>query len=274
VKSKPSNYLTKTFDSKVETYRQRLLVGTPTTGQVRMEWAVARYAQAIPTNFSKVDMLNYVSGVVPIRYSVADAQNVIVNEAVTMNYEWLMLIEHDTMPPPDGYIQFNDYMRKAQYPVVSGLYFTRSHPAEPLIYRGLGNSYYTKWKLGDKIEVDGVPTGMLLIHCKLLKALWEDCEEYSVDNRLTVRRVFDSPAKTWFNTETGAQETLVGTSDLNWCGRIIEGGYLAKAGWPELQKKKYPFIVDTNIKCNHIDPDGVQFPIGGIEAWCAKNGNL
>lgn len=257
--TKGQEYSQKVMDSGVKGYQKRLLVGTPTTGLIRMEWAAARYGQAIPANWSKIDMIQYMTSFIPLRYTVADAQNIIVNEVVTNNYEWLLLIEHDTIPPADAFIQFNEYMRDGSVPVVSGLYFTRSEPSEPLIYRGRGNSYYTDWKFGDKVWVDGVPTGMLLIHSALLKSIWEDSPEYAAGG-LRMRRVFETPVRSWFDPEKGTQEVLTGTSDLDWCKRIMEGGHLAKAGWPELQDKEFPFLVDTNIFCKHIDPDGQQFP--------------
>jgi hypothetical protein len=40
----------------------------------------------------------------------------------------------------------------------------------------------------------------------------------------------------------------------------MEGGYFEKAGWREYQDKQWPFLVDTNIFCRHINPDGEQFP--------------
>jgi hypothetical protein len=170
-------------------------------------------------------------------------------------------------------LRFNDYMRKAEYPVVSGLYFTRSDPAEPMVYRGRGNSYFTKWKLGEKIMVDGVPTGMLLVDMRLMKTVWDNSPEYMAGG-YKVRRVFETPGKTWFNEETGAQEMLIGTSDLDWCKRVINEGYLEEH-WPKLAKSKYPFLIDTNINCMHQDRnDGTMYPIGGILAWCEMNGNI
>ena len=269
----PSEYLSVINDSGVTTYQKRLLVGTPTVGSIRMEWAASRYGQAIPANWSKVDMIQYMTSYIPLRYSISDAQNLIANEAVTKGYEWLLLMEDDTCPPPDGFIRFNEYMRSGKYPVVSGLYFTKSLPAEPMIYRGRGNSYYTDWKLGDKIMCDGVPTGMLLINVKLLKAVWDESPEYMAGGN-RVRRVFENPVKTYFNEETGAQEALVGTTDLDFCKRVVQGDYLAKAGFPDFQGDPFPFMVDTNIACMQIGNDGVQYPIGGIQAWCAANGNM
>lgn len=255
-----SDYSQQVVDSGNMQLQKRLLVCTPTTGNIRMEWAAARYGQIIPSNWSKVDMIQYLSGYIPLRYSVADAQNLCVQEAVSKGYEWLLFIEHDTIPPPDAFIRFNQYMNDGDIPVVSGLYFTRSDPAEPMVYRGRGNSYFTDWKLGDKVWADGVPTGMLLVDMRLMKLVYDDSPEYNVPGGLQCRRVFDTPGKTWFNEETGAQEMLVGTSDLDWCKRVMEQGYLKKL-WPKIARRPYPFLIDTNIFCKHIDPDGTQFPI-------------
>lgn len=241
---------------------KRLLIATPTTGLVRMEWVASRYNQTIPTNWSKTDMIEYMSSYVPLRYTVHDAQNLIVRTALHENYEWVLFIEHDTMPPPDMLQRFTEYMDKADIPMVSGLYFTHSVPPEPMVYRGRGNHYFRKWKLGDKVWVDGVPTGMLLIHSKLLRAVWDDSPEYRVSHsQQLTRRVFDTVAQTWFNESTGQNETLLSTSDLNFCTRVINGDYLTKAGWPEIAKKKYPYLIDTNIYCRHISMDGTQYPI-------------
>lgn len=250
------------IDSGNDKYKQRLLVATPTTGLVRMEWVSARYNQIIPTNWSKTDMIQYMNGYIPLRYTVHDAQNLAVKECLNGGFEWLMFIEHDTMPPIDSFVRFTDYMDKGDIPVVSGLYFTRSIPPEPMVYRGRGNHYFRGWKLEDKVWVDGVPTGLVLIHSKLLKAVYDDSPEYHItQTNESARRVFDTPAQSWFNEETGANETLVGTSDLTFCTRVIQGDYLTKAGFPKIAKMKYPFLIDTNIYAKHINPDGTQFPI-------------
>lgn len=250
------------IDSGNNKFRQRVLVATPTLGLVRAEWMAARYNQVIPTNWSKTDMIQYMNGFIPLRYTVADAQNLAVKACLEGGFEWLMFIEDDTMPPPDMFLRFTEYMDDATIPVVSGLYFTRSVPPEPMVYRGRGNHYFRDWKLEDKVWVDGVPTGMLIIHADLLQAVWNDSADYHIQhNGQSSRRVFDSPTQSWFNEETGAQETLVGTSDLDFCTRVIRGDYLTKAGFPEIAKKKYPFLIDTNIFAKHIEKDGRQFPL-------------
>lgn len=253
------DYRTIIQDSGDPGYVNRLLVATPVTGLVRIEWVQARYGQIIPTNWSMVQMLQFMNSYMPLRYQVADAQNMIVREVVEKEFEWLLLLEHDTLLPPDGFIRFNDYIREKRVPVVSGLYYTRSRPSEPLLYRGRGTSYVDGWQLGDKVWCDGVPTGCLLIHAGILREMWKDSEEYAL-NGVKTRRVFSTPNNVWYDPESGQFNTKTGTSDLEWCARVIAGSYLAKAGWDEYQNMRWPFLVDTNIFCRHINNNGEQFP--------------
>lgn len=253
------DYTIKITDSGVPSYMNRILIGTATTGLVRIEWVQSRFGQVIPTNWSNVLMYQYLNGYIPLRYQVADAQNLIVKSAIENDFEWLLLWEHDTIAPPDALIRFNQYMREEQVPVVSGLYYTRSRPSEPLLYRGRGTSFYPNWEMGDLVWVDGVPTGMLLVHMGIMRAMWEDSEEYEVGGT-TTRRVFITPRDLWFDPETEQFNMTQGTSDLDWCTRVMKGDYFRKAGWDKYADMEYPFLVDTNIFCKHINNDGEQFP--------------
>lgn len=251
-----------TLDSNDPGYVNRILVGTAATGSVRVEWMMARYGQVVPANWSMVQMLQFMSSFVPLRYQVADAQNMIVREAMDKDYEWLFLLEHDTIIPSDCFVRLNNYMRSADVPIMSGLYFTRALPSEPLVYRGRGNSFYGDWKMGDLVWCDGVPTGCLLIHMSVIREMWKDAREYQVGNQ-TTREVFQTPRSGWFNEATGQYNTSAGTSDLDWCQRVIDGDYLRRAGWGEFADahSEWPFLVDTRLFCYHINPDGTKFPM-------------
>lgn len=241
-------------------WQNRLLIGTPSTGLVRMEWVLSRYGQVIPVNWSATDAIQWISTFAPMQYLVADAQNLICRTIVEKNFQWLLLIESDNLLPPDAFLRINAYIREATIPVMSGLYFTKSDPAEPLLFRGRGTSYYTNWKMGDKVWVDGVPTGFLLVHGDLIRAMWKESAEYVINGQST-RRIFDCPEKVWYDPESGATHGLIGTSDLAWCERVIKEKFFEKSGWKEFQKKEFPFLVDTNIFVRHIDESGRQFPL-------------
>jgi len=250
-------------DSNDPGYTNNLLVGTACTGLLRVEWVAARYGQLVPLNWSMAGYMQAVSGGVldymPLRYQVADAQNLIVAEAIRLDMEWLALVEHDVMLPPGAFFRLNKWMKETPAPVVSGLYFSRAYPSEPMVFRGRGAGVYTDWRLGDVVECDGVPTGCLLIHMGLLRAMWEDSEPYTVSG-IRTRRVFDTPRYVWYDPESGATNMAAGTSDLEWCQRVIAGDYLAKSGWTDYAGKQWPFLCDTGLFCRHINPDGTQYP--------------
>jgi len=169
--------------------QQRIMVGIPMTGLLRSEWVMARYSQVVPCNWGQVDVIRWLDPHSPLGYAVADARNIVADEALKGNFEWLFFIDHDVVLPMGTILKINEYMIKPQAPIVSGLYFTKSVPSEPLIYRKRGTGYYANWKMGDKVWVDGTPMGCTLIDVKLLKAVADEVEEYIVEGR-KVKRIF------------------------------------------------------------------------------------
>lgn len=265
-KKSPVREIKQIIDASGFGYVNRLLIGTPTTGLVRVEWVAARYGQIIPVNWSMVQVSEFLDGYFPFGYQVADAQNIIVKQAIVSDFEWLLFIEHDNIIPSDAFVRINEYMQEELAPIVSGLYFTRSQPATPLIFRGRGNGVYTDWHTGDKIYCDGVPTGFLLVHMGVLREMWKDSPEYIIKKAgggVVTRRVFDSPRNISVDP-LGNINSMQGTSDLDWSNRVIAGDYIRKAGWTKyldgLEDQRYPLIVDTNLFCWHIDPDGTVYP--------------
>lgn len=241
--------------------QQRIIVGIPMTGLLRSEWVMARYSQVTPCNWAQVDVIRWLDPHSPLGYMVADARNIIADEAIKGNFEWLFFIDHDVILPMGTILAINEYMINPQAPIVSGLYFTKSVPSEPLIYRKRGNGYYSNWKMGDRVWVDGVPMGCTLIDVKLLKAVAGEVEEYIVEGR-KVKRIFETPARAVFDPETNGWHNSSGTEDLEFCSRVIEHKLIEKAGY---EQKEYPFILDTSLFCKHIDFSGVQYPSRGEE---------
>lgn len=239
-------------------YQHRVLVGIPTVGSVRIEWHNAVNGLVIPVNWSN-------SQQTPIGFRTDDAQNVIVKEALDRNFEWLLLLEDDVMPPADLLIRMTEYMTKGDIPIVSGLYPLKSNIPMPFVFRGRGNGVFTKFNTGDKVWADGVPTGCLLVHMSVIKAMAAQSEVYTLRaNQVQVRlhRVFHTPRQVFSDPALATYQKLVGTSDLFFCDQLKEKGILRKAGWPQA-KQKYPYLVDTGINCGHIDRvTGAVYQIG------------
>jgi hypothetical protein len=242
-------------------WTNRLVISTPTLGTVRMEWVQSRFGQTIPTNFSLVDVHQFMTSYAPIGYQLSDAENLTAKVVVEGNFDWFLSWEDDNLPPLNALVKINEYIIKKDVPVVSGVYFTKSVPPEPILYRGMGTGYYADWKMGEKVWVDGVPFGFTLIHGSIIKALWEESPEYIVNGTVT-RRVFEAPSESYVDPETGGWMNSSGTSDLAWCKRLITDKIFDKAGWPEYQKKEFPLLVDTTIFVKHIDRNtGIQYPM-------------
>ncbi len=245
---------------------RRIFVATGITGLVRAEWAMARWNQAIPVNWSKVEYLMWLNQFSPLGFLVAEARNVAVKEFLEKGFEWLIFIDHDTILPPTFLITVNERIMKEKVPIWSGLYFTKSVPAEPLVFRGKGTGYFADWNMGDKVWVDGIPLGCAVIHRSILQVVWDEAEDYEA-NGMKMKRVFETPVRMWEDAKTGTWKTETGTEDLNWCWRVKENGIFRKAGWPEYQKKTHPFLIDTNVFCSHINPDGTRYPSQGEEKF-------
>jgi hypothetical protein len=241
--------------------RNRLLIVTPSLGIVRLEWAMARYSCPMPCNWSASGATLGIGFSVPMHYLVADAQNLGVEDCLKKGFEWMLLWEDDVIPPPDAMLILNKYIMSEEIPVVSGLYFLKSNYSEPLLYKGIGNGAYIDFKIGDKVWVDGVPTGFLLIHRKILEIMWKESPEYETLGKRKTRQIFKTPAQIIYDPETKSYSSATGTSDLYWCHRVIDEKVIARAGWPKIGRKKYPFLCDTRIFCKHIDLySGRQYP--------------
>lgn len=242
----------------------RIMVGIPYTGLLRAEWVMARNAQVTPCNWSQVDLIRWMDPHSPLGFLVADARNVIATEAIKGDFEWLLFIDHDVVLPLGTMLKINEHMMKPKSPIISGLYFTKSVPSEPLIYRKRGTGYYPDWEMGEQVWVDGTPMGCTLIDVRLLKAVAEEVEEYQLEGKM-IKKIFETPSRTFIDPETQSWNNQVGTEDLEFCSRVIENNLLEKAGWASLKDKEYPFILDTSIFCKHIDFSGVQYPLRGEE---------
>lgn len=247
-------------------HHRNVLVGVPTLGIVRMEWSVYRRGQIIPINWQcgEITATHMPESVISMGYQVADAQNVICERFLNDKYEWLLLWEDDVIPPFDAFCKFDAHIATATAPIISGLYFTKGIPSWPLVFRGRGNGAYTNFNIGDLVWTDGVPTGMLLIHRSIIEEVSKDSERYKMPDGKMLKRIFKTPTQSWFDPEQNRYFQHMGTSDLYFCDHIIDNGILKKAGWNKVADKKYPYLVDTSIFCQHIDLNtGVIYPNQG-----------
>lgn len=236
---------------------KRVCIATPSKGDVKVRWAQARYQQSIPINWGcsgfGVDDYDVLG------YTVDDAFNIIAKHIIEKNYEWLIVIEDDVIVPPNLLITFNEYMtgnkkyKDKAIPIVSGLYKTKCRPSEPIVLRGRGNGAYTEFEEGEPVWCDGFGLGCVLIHCSLIRYMWGICPEYRVNDGNVTRKVFHTSRSGNWDILKGKFELGQGTQDLWFYDNLVKHEVYAKCGFPDIQKKKYPLLCDTSIRCGHID---------------------
>lgn len=247
-------------------WKHRMLVGVATEGWIRFEWAAHRFGQIIPINWQCADYSisfnrePYITATA-VGFNIDDAYNSIIKQAVEKDVEWIVFVEDDVLIPPDLMLRLAEYIDDGKVPIVSGLYYSKGVPSEPLIFRGRGNGCYTNWKRGDKVWCDGIPFGCLLVHMSIFRYMWDNSEGYMMPNGDRSRKVIQTPRRKFFDPELKSYITEIGTQDLYWCDRIIKEEVFSKTGWDTLANQKYPFLCDTNIFCEHIDRQtGRRFP--------------
>lgn len=243
-------------------HHRRVMFGIPTLGVIRMEWDVHRRGQIIPINWQsgEVTASHAPDSVIAMGYNVADAQNACVERAYLDKYEWMVFWEDDVLPPFDALMKLSMHIEKQTAPIISGLYFSKSEPCWPLLFRGRGNGSFRDFKIGDQVWCDGVPTGFLLVHMSIMNWMWEHSPDYALPDGRKIKKVFEFPRESWYDPEQDRYFAQMGTSDLYWCDRIVKENILAKTGWSKFAKMEYPFLVDTSIYCQQIDLHGKYYP--------------
>lgn len=197
-----------------------LVIGIPTleTRPITMDWAMAFKALHPPINF------NFIYSIVKNK-PVAEARNLIAEEAVRQNAKYLFFIGDDTIAPPHALRQLIFRMENdPEVGVVGGIYFSKAEPSAPLVFRGNGAGSYWDWKIGEYFDVTGL--GM---DCTLIRT-----------------EVFKEISKPWFLTKDEDQFL----DAVNHAEQWTEDLYFLEKVKNETQ---YKIKCDSGIICDHVD---------------------
>jgi hypothetical protein len=139
-------------------------------------------------------------------------------------WEYILTIEHDNVPPPDGVLQLIKRMEAhPEFDCISGLYWTKGEGGVPQIWGDVKDpvlNYRPQAPdpAGGLVECCGTGMGFALWRIEMFR-----------DNRIP---------KPWFKTKASLTEGL-GTQDL--------------AFWAEARKHGHRCAVDCSVKVGHFD---------------------
>lgn len=156
------------------------------------------------------------------------ARNVGCQKVLDLGFQYVFFLDDDTIPPPDAILKLMAHKK----PIVSGLYYRRNIPIQPVMLRELpdGNKQWvTEIDPGVSVdqplmEVDYVGAGCLLINRDVLLSL------PPMSNRC---HWFD-----WTIDRTDLPENERMSEDFNFCRNARKNGF--------------PIFVDTSVHCRHV----------------------
>lgn len=202
--------------------RQRIVVILPAGASIPAKVALSHWNLAFPPNNGVVRIL--AQGMeVGEAYSEAIAQ--VLSHPELSQWEYLLTLEHDNMPPSDGVVKLIERMEAhPEYACIGGLYFTKGEggvaqiwgdPKDPVLnFRPQPPDLN-----GGLVECCGTGMGFNLWRLSMFR-----------DEKLR---------KPWFKTLTGTDGQGIGTQDLFF--------------WGDARKHGYRCAVDCSIRVGHHD---------------------
>ena len=201
--------------------QQRVVVLVPASNSISTKVYLSHMNLIFPPN-------NGVHREVAIGMEVGEAYSQaiegIVSHPVLSQWEYILTMEHDNMPPPDGLVKLIAQMHKhPEYACIGGLYWTKGEGGVPQIW-GDPKDPVLNFRpqppvAGKMVECCGTGMGFNLWRIELFK-----------DKRLR---------KPWFKTLNGSNGTGVGTQDLY--------------AWADFRKHGYRCAVDCSVLVGHYD---------------------
>jgi predicted SAM-dependent methyltransferase len=139
-----------------------IVIGIPSFGMVSTAFAQALKGQQFPLVSSAVE--RYV-----LNKPIAEARNEIVEFALEQGANYIYWLDDDVIAPPDAFLKM--YMH--QKDIVNGVYWSKSNPPMPLLFRNHLEGPYLDWHVGDFIEIDAAGNGLTLVKTDVYRKISE-----------------------------------------------------------------------------------------------------
>jgi hypothetical protein len=201
--------------------RQRIVVVIPTDKLLPAKTALALWNLGFPPN-------NGVARILAQGMEVGEAYSTAIEGILAhpelSQWEYLLTVEHDNLPPADGVVKLVEQMEQhPEFACIGGLYFTKGpegvaqiwgDPSDPVL------NFRPLMPVQDQlVECCGTGMGFNLWRMSMFK-----------DGRLR---------KPWFKTLNGKEGQGIGTQDLYF--------------WGDARKYGYRCAIDNNVLVGHYD---------------------
>lgn len=149
-----------------------VVVGIPSFGMVSTYFLQSRASQQFPLVSSAIDKI-------VLNKPIADARNEIVEFALAQGANYIYWLDDDVVAPPDSFLKLYNHHRD----IINGVYWSKSNPTMPLLFRGHLEGPYWDWHVGDLIEIDAAGSGLTLVNTEVYRKMQKELGGpwYSVD---------------------------------------------------------------------------------------------
>ena len=196
-----------------------IVVGIPSFGMVSTYFMQARISQQFPLVSSAVDKI-------VLNKPIADARNEIVEFALEQGANYIYWLDDDVVAPPESFVK----LFRHQKDIINGVYWSKSNPPMPLLFRGHLQGPYWDWKVGDLIEIDAAGNGLTLVKTDVY------------------RKISETVGGPWYSTEYlsfPGQDGEITPTPLNNTEDLYFYWKARKAG--------YKIWADTSVQAYHYD---------------------
>lgn len=192
-----------------------VVIGIPTFGMVSTMFMQSRLGQQFPLVSSAIDKFVY-------NKPIAEARNEIVEFALAQNAQYIFWLDDDVIAPGDAFLKLYNHQKD----IINGVYWSKSNPPMPLMFRNHLEGPYWNWHIGDLLEIDAAGNGLTLVKTDVYRKISE---------------VVGGP---WYSTEYSSfpgvnSSPSNNTEDLYFYWKARQAGYKI---W-----------VDTSVQALHYD---------------------
>lgn len=200
---------------------QRIIILIPSATMIPAKVALSHWNLIFPPN---QNVFRYLC----LGMEVGEAYSVAIEEILKhpelSNWEYILTIEHDNVPPPDGVLKLLKRMEEhPEYSCIGGLYWTKGEAGVPQIW-GDPKDPVLNYRpqppiINELVECCGTGMGFNLWRLEMFK-----------DSRIP---------KPFFKTKNGMDGQGIGTQDLT--------------AWTEFRKYGYRCAIDCGVLVGHYD---------------------
>ncbi len=214
-----------------EENKQGLVIGFISDGMVPTKWMMRCNALGAGTPSGIFWKFAFVEGTgYKDKGGYAEARTKVVQQAREHNAKWLFMVDTDVFPPPDAITKLMSHSK----PIVTGIYYMKSHPPQPVIFKQMGDGPYWDYPVDDFFEIEGSGLGCCLINMEVFDEFDKHNLPYFKEN--------------WVYTKPDGSKIKVKVGEDHW--------FFIKA--KELGFQPY---CDSSVICDHLDVEtGAIFP--------------